>query len=171
MVAPASVSSSQPNPGPAPAPRDVGASLEVAPAALLMALIALAAFWPALGGGYVFDDHELLGSGGVVTGSLASLWRGSGSDYWPITSTTFWLERRLLGGATLPGHLVNLALHVTMALLLRRVLLRLAVPGALAGALLFLVHPVTVESVAWLSERKNVLSGALFMGSGLAWLT
>lgn len=140
-------------------------------AALVIALAALVAVAPSITGGFVFDDHSLVERGELLRGPLWRLWLTTDAvDYWPLTYSTFWLEWRVWGAAPLGYRLVNLALHAGVAVLLWRVLRRLAVPGAWLAGLLFAVHPVTVESVAWISERKNVLSGVLYLGTVLAWL-
>ena len=82
----------------------------------------------------------------------------------------FWIEHRLWGDATLPYHLVNIGLHVLSAFLLLVILRRLDVPGAEFAAALFALHPVQVQSVAWISELKNTLSGVLFLLAGLMYL-
>ena len=67
-------------------------------------------------------------------------------------------------------HATNIFLHALGAIMIWRVLMRLNVPGAWLGGLLFAVHPVTVASVAWISELKNVLSLPFYAAALLAWL-
>ncbi len=129
-----------------------------------VALLVIAAFivyWPALTGGFLFDDEPLLtGSALVKAGDgLYRMWFTTQPiDYWPLTNSSFWLEWRLWGLQPAGYHVTNLLLHVCSALLLWAILRRLAIPGALLAALLFVVHPVNVESVAWIAQRKNTLS-------------
>jgi protein O-mannosyl-transferase len=126
---------------------------------------------PALGAGFVWDDGSLVESSGLLRGPLWRIWfTASARDYWPLTWTSLWLEWRLWGLEPAGYHATNLALHVAAAVLLWRVLVRLRVPGAWLAAILFVVHPVAVESVAWISERKNTLSAVFFLASILAWL-
>jgi len=97
-------------------------------------------------------------------------------NYWPLTRTSFWIERRLWGTdeqgmpRLLGSHVVNVALHAANAVLLLVVLRRLQMPGAELAALLFAVHPVTVEAVAWITQRKAVLSTFFFLVSLAGWL-
>ena len=90
--------------------------------------------------------------------------------YWPLVYTTFWLEHKLWGFAPAGYHIVNVLLHLANTLLLWHLLRRLAVPGAWVVAAVFAVHPLHVESVAWIIERKDVLSGLFYLGAVLAWM-
>jgi tetratricopeptide (TPR) repeat protein len=142
----------------------------LAPAAVIV-LAAAVAVLPSLGGGFVFDDHGLIEDSALLRGPLWRIWLTTEPvDFWPLTYTTLWLDWRAWGTEPLGYRLLNVALHAATATLLWRVLRRLTVPGAWLAGLLFAVHPATVESVAWISERKNVLSGALFAGAVLLWL-
>lgn len=128
-------------------------------------------YWPAVGAGFVFDDHVLIEDGRLLRGPLSAIWFGkTAPDYWPLTNTALWLEWRLFGVDPTGYHLVTLALHLVTALLLWRTLSRLGMKSSWLAGLLFAVHPVTVESVAWVSEIKNTLSGVLWLLTTLAWL-
>jgi tetratricopeptide (TPR) repeat protein len=107
--------------------------------------------------------------------SLHGLWRiwfdlGSTQQYYPALFSTFWLEHRIWGDAALGYHLTNILLHATSAWLFGLALRRLAIPGARLGALIFALHPVCVESVAWISEQKNTLSTLFYLLAVLAYL-
>jgi protein O-mannosyl-transferase len=136
--------------------------------------VTLVAYLPALRAGFIWDDHP-----GHVTRpelqSLAGLGRiwfefGATQQYYPLLHSAFWLEHRLWGDAAFGYHLVNVLLHATAACLVFRLLRKLAVPGAPLAALLFALHPVCVESVAWISEQKNTLSAVLYLCAALAYL-
>jgi Flp pilus assembly protein TadD len=148
-------------------------SQPVARSALLVALT-FVTYLPSLGGGFLWDDetyvvdNEALRSGG----GLISIWTDTSAtpQYYPLTHTTFWLEYRIWGLDPFGFRLGNLALHAAVAVLFYLLLRRLSIPGAWLAAAIFAVHPLHVESVAWITERKNVLSGAFYLGSLICWV-
>ena len=89
--------------------------------------------------------------------------------YWPLVYTTFWLENRIWGFWPNGYHAVNVLLHSANSILILYIARRLAIPGALLIAALFAVHPLHVESVAWVIERKDVLSGLFYLAAVLTW--
>ncbi|HEV2969461.1 MAG TPA: tetratricopeptide repeat protein [Pirellulales bacterium] len=139
-------------------------------AALVVTLFMV--YRPAWQGDFIFDDDtHLLDNPVLKPGGLAKVWLpGSYLNYWPITYTAYWLEHRLWGLNPLGFHLVNIALHAISALLVWRILLRLRVPGAMLASAIFALHPVNVESVAWIAQLKGALSLALALVSVLLFL-
>jgi len=136
----------------------------------LLLIATLAAYQPAWRGGLLWDDDKHVTSKELQSiDGLRRIWfdLGATQQYYPLTHSAFWIEHRLLGDATLPYHLVNIGLHVLSAYLLLVILRRLAIPGAPFAAMLFALHPVQAQSVAWISELKNTLSGVLFLLSAL----
>ena len=137
-------------------------------AGFLLLLVTFLAYWPCLHGQFVWDDDSWTTSLAPYFRNIAglvALWIHPTvlQQYIPLTGTSFWLDYQLWGFSTLPYHIENIILHGIAAVLFWRVLRRLEIPGAwLAGAILAL-HPVMVESAAWITERKNVLSVVLFL--------
>ena len=129
-----------------------------------------------LWGGLNWDDHIWSHSRAVREWSgLGTIWSWPPriereAHYWPLTYTTFWLEHKIWGLAPAGYHVVNVLLHLLNSLLVWRLLLRLAVPGAWVAAAVFAAHPLHVESVAWIIERKDVLSGVFYLTAVLVWL-
>ena len=141
-------------------------------AAALLA-VTLAAYGPALRGELLWDDDA------HVTRPELRSWQGLGriwtdpratQQYYPLLHSAFWLQWQLWGDATLGYHVVNVLLHVATAVLGASVLRRLNVPGAYFAAAIFALHPVHVESVAWLSELKNTLSAVFYLSAALCYL-
>ena len=142
--------------------------------ALALAALVLAIYAPSFHGGFLWDDDRNVFANETLTGAagLRAIWTDplANQQYYPLTYTSFWLESQAWG-AWAPGfRTVNALLHALAGVLLWRVLRRLAVPAAWLGAALFVVHPINVESVAWITERRNVLSAVLFFASALAYL-
>jgi len=142
--------------------------------AAILVTITLAAYSPALGNGFIWDDDDYVTANiHLRTGDgLRRIWTEPGAtlQYYPAVHTGFWIEYHLWGLNPFGYHLVNILLHAGGAVLFWLLLRRLAVPGAFLAGLVFAVHPVHVESVAWITERKNVLSGLFYLGAALAWL-
>lgn len=131
------------------------------------------AYVPALRGGLVWDDDAHLTKPALR--SLEGLWRiwvdpTATQQYYPLTHSVFWVQYRLWGEAPTGYHIVNVLLHALNAGLVWVTLRRLAVPGALLAGMIFALHPVHVESVAWISELKNTLSGTMYLSALLAFL-
>ncbi len=128
---------------------------------------------PAWQGGFIWDDNfhvtrpELRTSHGLIR-----IWFDvrATTQYYPFVHSAFWVEHKLWGDATLSYHLVNIFLHVTAALMVALILRRLAIPGAYLAAAIFALHPVHVESVAWITELKNTLSAVLYLGAAMLYL-
>ena len=142
------------------------------PGALLV-LLTVAAYLPALRGGFIWDDDDHLTQNRAVLSANGwkRIWSSLGvSRYYPLTLTSFWAQHRLWGLNPLPFHAVNVALQAVNAVLLWIVLRRLNVPGAWLGAAVWAVHPVNVESVAWVTELKNTQSGFFFLLAALFYL-
>ena len=141
--------------------------------AALLVLAVLLAYQPAWHGDFIWDDN------GHITRPDLRNWHGlfriwfdlgATQQYYPVVHSAFWIEHQLWGDATFGYHLVNILLHSAAALLLCLILRRLSIPGAFLAAAIFALHPVHVESVAWITEQKNTLSAVLGLAAVLAYL-
>ncbi|MEW6742491.1 MAG: tetratricopeptide repeat protein [Planctomycetota bacterium] len=141
------------------------------PLVLLAAvLLAYAPVWRA---GFVWDDPEYVVNNPTLRDldGLARIWFSlSTPQYYPLVFTTFWAEFQLWGLYPLGYHLTNVLLHAAGTILLWKLLRRLRAPAALGAAALFALHPVHAESVAWITERKNVLSLVFYLAAAHAYL-
>jgi len=144
---------------------------------VFLALVIVAAglwiYWPALHGGWVWDDVLLVTNNSNLRNprGLWDIWSTTPTtDYWPLTWTLLWIEWHLWGNEPLGYHLCSLALHITSGFLIWRLLNRLGLRWGWLGGFLFVIHPLAVESVAWVSEIKNTLSLPFFLLSIDAWL-
>ena len=146
-------------------------------AALALCVLVAVCYFPAINADFVWDDRGFLTAQPVQDpAGLWDIWfhpssmKQAEGHYWPVVYTTFWLEHKLWGFDPVGFHIVNILLHIVNTLLLYRVLLLLPVPGAWVIAAVFAVHPMRVESVAWVIERKDLLSGLFYLCAALAWL-
>jgi tetratricopeptide (TPR) repeat protein len=133
--------------------------------ALALVVVTFAAYQSAWHAGFIWDDDDHLTANPVMTAphGLQEIWSSmAASRYYPLTLTNFWLQRRLWGLNPLPYHLVNIAFHAINGVLVFLVLRRLRLRAAWWAALLWAVHPVNVESAAWVTEMKNTQSGLFF---------
>jgi len=141
---------------------------------LILLLAVLTAYVPAIRAGFVWDDEHYVTENATLRSfdGLRAIWLEPRAtpQYYPLVHTSYWLEYRLWGLTPLGYHLVNVLLHATSAILLWRLLRRIGVPGAWLAAAVFALHPVHVESVAWITERKNTLSTAFYLLAALAYV-
>ena len=142
--------------------------------ALLLAALTIVAYFPARNGDFIWDDDVYIIKNQLLTApdGLRRIWFSldSPSQYFPLVYTSFRIEFALWGLNPTGYHWVNLLLHAANGILVWRVLGNLKVPWPWMAAALFGLHPVQVESVAWITERKNVLMGLFFLSTLLAWL-
>ncbi|MDX2226233.1 MAG: tetratricopeptide repeat protein [Verrucomicrobiae bacterium] len=141
---------------------------------VLLTVLLLAVYWPSLRGGFIWDDHDNITGNASIRSfdGLGKIWGQPGAtmNYYPLFYTSFWLDHQMWQGRPLPYRLQNLLLQAACALLLMILLEQLRVPGALWAGLLFAVHPICVESVAWITERKNLLSLLFYLASALSYV-
>ncbi len=134
----------------------------------------LMVYQPAWHGGRIWDDDSHITRPELR--SWGGLWRiwfelGATQQYYPLAHSAFWIEARLWGDHLLGNHLVNIVLHALSSFLIVIVLRRLSAPGALLAGVVFALHPIQVESVAWMSELKNTLSGVFYFAALLSYLS
>ena len=140
---------------------------------LVLVLVTVVVYQPTWRAGFIWDDDDHLTANTAVAASngLRMIWSSLAvSRYYPLTLTSFWVGRRLWGLDPLPYHLVNVALHAANGVLVFWLLRRLRVRAAWLVAMLWAVHPVNVESVAWITELKNTQSGLFFFLAVLCFL-
>ena len=140
---------------------------------LALVTAVVAAYLPALQAGFVWNDDTYLTENRTLDGieGLRLIWTEpkANEQYYPMVFTSFWVEKHLWSLQPFGYHLVNVLLHAGSALLLWGLLVRLGLPGAWFAAALFALHPLGVESVAWITERKNTLSLFLSLLAIHAW--
>src|ERR1700682_1122854 len=157
---------------PSPAPRSTSYWLIIF-AAVLIAVTFLV-YQPAWNGKPLLDDNDHMANTPQLRSfqGLSDLWFAPHTtrQYHPLLDTVYWLEDKLWGQFVLGYHLLSIVIDAVSALLLFAILRRLKIPGAWLAAAVFALHPVHVESVAWMVELKNTLSGFFFLTALLAYL-
>jgi tetratricopeptide (TPR) repeat protein len=150
--------------------------------AALVACATVIAYLPSLSGAFIWNDADYVTAPALRSlAGLARIWTqpGATQQYYPLLHSAFWLQHRLWGDNPLGYHIVTLVLHAASAVLFALVLLGLAAGtparrswglAAWLAALLFALHPVHVESVAWITEQKNTLSLAFYLAASLLYL-
>lgn len=123
--------------------------------------------------GFIWDDDAYVTENVNLRdwSGLASIWLKPGAtpQYYPLVHTTFWLEYHCWGLNASGYHVVNCTFHLASTFVLFQILRHLKLSPFLAVTL-FAIHPIQVESVAWVTERKNVLSAFFYCLSALALL-
>lgn len=140
---------------------------------LLLVVFTMAAYQPAWNGKPVWDDTAHFTNPGLYSlDGLRRIWAqpGATQQYYPLVHSVFWMEHKFWEYRPMGYHFTNILLHLCSALLLLKILRRLDVPGAWLTTALFALHPLQVESVAWISELKNTLSGVCYLGAALIYL-
>ncbi len=146
----------------------------VAGLAIGIIVLVLVAYSTAIGGGFIWDDDDYVTENRTLRSlsGLGAIWFDPSAtpQYYPLVHSSFWIEYQLWELWPAGYHLVNVLIHALSSLLLWRLLVRLGVPAAGFASLVFAIHPVHVESVAWITERKNVLSGCFYLSAALCFL-
>ena len=132
---------------------------------LLLLLLVFLAYVRVGAAGFIWDDESHLTQNPCIIGplGLADIWTSASAVYYPLVLTTFWILHHFVGLNPLPYHILNVAFHAASALLLWRVLVQLRVRGAWVGAAMWALHPVLVQSVAWITEMKNTQSAFFYL--------
>ena len=140
---------------------------------LILAVVTILAYQPAWHGGLLWDDDNCSTPSELRSlDGLRRIWfvPRTIAQYYPLLFSSYWLQQRLWGDSPSGYHLVNLLLHIGCVVLVLRILRFLRIPGAELATIIFALHPVNVETVAWISERKNTLSGVFGLAATLWYL-
>ena len=140
---------------------------------LILAVVTMLAYQPAWHGGLLWDDDNCTTPPELRSvDGLRRIWfqPRATAQYYPLLYTSYWLQQRLWGDSPSGYHLINLVLHIGCVVLVLKILRFLRIPGAELATIIFALHPVNVETVAWISERKNTLSGMFALAATLSYL-
>jgi tetratricopeptide (TPR) repeat protein len=141
--------------------------------ALLVFCMTALAYLPSFTGEIIWNDNDYVTAPALSSfRGLGRIWTepGATQQYYPLLHSAFWVQHRLWGDHPFGYHVVTLLLHAGSAVLFALVLSRLRISGAWLAALLFALHPVHVESVAWITEQKNTLSLFFYLAAALIYL-
>ena len=147
--------------------------LDTAWKALVLVVASFISHWQAIGGGFIWDDDAHITR--VDLRSLEGLWAiwtklGATQQYYPLVHSFFWFEHAFWGEAASYYHITNILLHSLVALLLVAVVKKLEIRGAWLAGFIFTLHPVHVESVAWITEQKNTISAIFYLAAAYYYL-
>ena len=139
---------------------------------LLLIAFVFIAYAQVFHAGFIWDDESHLTRNPCIVGPLGlkEIWTSTQAVYYPLVLTTFWALHKFVGLNPLPYHILNVLMHAGSAVLLWRVLRQLGVRGAWLGAALWALHPVMVQSVAWVTELKNTQSCLFYLLSSYCFL-
>ncbi len=143
--------------------------------ALFIVIVTFVVYIRAIHGGFIWDDQTFIVENRFLLDldGLWSIWFTTdlSHQYYPLASTIFWIERHIFGLNPIGYHTLNIALHSINALLVWVACRRLKLGGAYAIALIFSLHPVHIDSVAFVNEMKNLVSGLFYLLALLSFLT
>jgi protein O-mannosyl-transferase len=140
---------------------------------LILAVVTMLAYQPAWHGGLLWDDDNCTTPPELRSlDGLRRIWfqPRATAQYYPLLFSSYWLQQRLWGDSPSGYHLVNLLLHIGCVVLVLKILRFLRIPGAELATIVFALHPVNVETVAWIAERKNTLSGIFALAATFSYL-
>jgi 4-amino-4-deoxy-L-arabinose transferase-like glycosyltransferase len=141
---------------------------------LIIIFLSLWVYFPSLSGQFIWDDNDIYVTKNQIIKTSDGLYKfwitSEAPEYHPMTNSTFWFEWRLWEMNPTGYHVTNLILHIIISLLIWVVLRKFSIPGAFLAAMIFAVHPVNVESVAWIAQRKNQMAMLFFLFSILFYL-
>ena len=140
---------------------------------VVLVIASFCSHWQALGGGFIWDDDAHITR--LDLRSLEGLWAiwfklGATQQYYPLVHSTFWLEQAMWGDTAIFYHITNILFHSIAALLLVIVVKKLEIRGAWLAGFIFALHPVHVESVAWITEQKNTISAIFYLSAAYYYL-
>jgi protein O-mannosyl-transferase len=151
-----------------------GLHLGVLVGAAIIVVLAFLAYFPSLSGNFIWDDKNLYLTENPIIKSADGLFRFCCTtepwDFYPVSNASLWIEWRLWEMTSIGYHVTNLILHIAEAILIWIILRKLSIPGGFLAGIIFALHPVNVESVAWISQRKDMLAVLFFLLSILWYL-